>query len=122
VISANFTGLSSTAASVQQVSFSLALGAGYPQAISGQVTLAFQPDASLTAPADDPAIQFASSGTSASFTIAANSTAAVPFAIQTGTVAGDHHANRQLAGGGRGSSGAGGADADDSDSSGRARD
>jgi hypothetical protein len=88
VISANFTGLSSTAASAQQVSFSLALGAGYPQAISGQVTLAFQPDASLTAPADDPAIQFASSGTSASFTIAANSTAAVPFAIQTGTVAG----------------------------------
>ena len=88
VISANFTGLSSTAASAQQVSFSLAVGAGYPQAISGQVTLAFQPDASLTNPADDPAIQFSSSGTSASFTIAANSTAAVPLAIQTGTVAG----------------------------------
>ncbi len=88
VISASFTGLSSTAASAQQVSFSLALGAGYPQAISGQVTLAFQPDASLTAPADDPAIQFASSGASASFTIAADSTAVVPLAIQTGTVAG----------------------------------
>ena len=88
VISASFTGLSSTAASAQQLSGGLTLGAAYPQEITGQVTLAFQPDSSLASPADDPAIQFSAGGTTASFTIPANSTAPVSFSLQTGTVAG----------------------------------
>jgi hypothetical protein len=87
VISASFTGLSSTAASAQQASFTLALGAPYPQAITGQITLAFQPDASLASPADDPSIQFSTGGTTAPITISPTSTAQV-FSLQTGTVAG----------------------------------
>jgi large repetitive protein len=88
VISASFSGLSSTAAGAQQVSFTLVPGAAYPQEITGQVKLAFQPDASLASPADDPSIQFSTGGVTASFTIPANSTASVPFSLQTGTVAG----------------------------------
>ena len=88
VISASYTGLAATASSGQQVSFSLALGAAYPQAITGQVTVAFQPDTSLASPANDPAIQFSSGGTSASFTIPANSMAPISFSLQSGTVAG----------------------------------
>ncbi len=89
VISASFSGLSSTAAAAQQLSGTLAPGAAYPQEITGQVTLAFQPDASLASPADDPSIQFSTGGRTASFTIPANSTAPVPFSLQTGTVAGN---------------------------------
>jgi hypothetical protein len=88
VISASFGGLSNTAAPMQQPSFTLALDAAYPQEITGQVTLAFQPDASLAAPADDPSIQFSPSGRTASFTIPANSTTPVSFTFQTGSVAG----------------------------------
>ncbi len=88
VIAASFTGAPGTATSAQQVSFSLTPGAAYAQDIAGQVVLAFAPDSSLGAPADDPAIQFAGGGTSASFTIPAGSTAALPFSLQTGTVAG----------------------------------
>jgi hypothetical protein len=87
-ISASFTGLSSTAAAAQQLSGTLTLGAAYPQEITGQVTLAFQPDASLASPADDPSIQFSTGGRTASFTIPAKSTAPVSFSLQTGTVAG----------------------------------
>jgi large repetitive protein len=90
VISASFSGLSSTADAAQQLSGTLALGAAYPQAmITGQITLSFQPDASLASPADDPAVQFSTGGVTASFTIPANSTAPVPFSLQTGTVAGN---------------------------------
>jgi hypothetical protein len=88
VISASFSGLSNTATSAQQLSGTLALSAAYPQAITGQVTLAFEPDATLAAGAQDPAIQFASGGVTSSFTIPANSTAPVGFSLQTGTVAG----------------------------------
>ena len=88
VISASFSGLSSTAAAAQQLSGTLAPGAAYPQEITGQVTLAFQPDASLASPADDPSIQFSTGGRTASFTIPANSTTPVSFSLQTGTVAG----------------------------------
>ena len=91
VIGASFSGLSSTDASAQQPSFTIALGAAYPVEITGQVKLTFQPDISLpspAAPADDPAIQFSAGGRSASFTIPANSTAPLSFAVQTGTVAG----------------------------------
>jgi len=88
VISASFSGLTATPSSGEQVSFTLALGAAYPQEITGQVTLAFQPDSSLASPYDDPAIQFSTGGTSASFTIPASSTAPVSFSLQSGTVAG----------------------------------
>jgi hypothetical protein len=88
VISASFSGLSNTATSAQQLSGTLALSAAYPQAITGQVTLAFEPDATLAAGAQDPAIQFASGGVTSSFTIPANSTVPVGFSLQTGTVAG----------------------------------
>jgi large repetitive protein len=90
VISASFTGLSSTAVSMAnpQPSFTLALGAPYAQDITGQVTLAFQPDPSLASPVDDPAIQFSTGGTTASFTIPANSTAPVSLTFATGSVAG----------------------------------
>ena len=88
VVAASYTGLSATATSAQQLNGTLALGAAFPQAISGQITLAFQPDSSIGSPADDPAIQFSSGGPTASFTIPANSTVAVPFSLQTGTVAG----------------------------------
>jgi hypothetical protein len=88
VISASFSGLSSTADAAQQLTGTLALGAKYQQEITGQITLAFQPDASLASPADDPAIQFSTGGLTKSFTIPAGSTAPVPFSLQTGTVAG----------------------------------
>jgi hypothetical protein len=88
VISASFTGISGTTVSGQQVSGTLALGAAYPAGVTGTITLTFQPDASLAAAADDPAIQFSSGGRTLNFTIAANSTAAIPFALQSGSVAG----------------------------------
>lgn len=88
VISATFTGLSNTATSAQQLTFTLNPGAKYPQDIEGQIALSFQPDASLAAPADDPAIQFSTGGTTASFTVPANSTVPLSFSLQTGTVAG----------------------------------
>jgi hypothetical protein len=86
---ASFTGLPSTATSKQQLTGgALTLSAPYPQEISGQITLAFQPDPSLASPADDPAILFSAGGTTAPFTVPANSTTPVSFSIQTGTVAG----------------------------------
>ncbi|HTQ55988.1 MAG TPA: putative Ig domain-containing protein [Bryobacteraceae bacterium] len=88
VLSASFTGIPGTAASGQQISGTLALGAKYSSSVKVEVTLTFQPDASLASPTDDPAIQFASGGRTLSSTVAANSTAPVSFALQTGTVAG----------------------------------
>ncbi|HVN04527.1 MAG TPA: putative Ig domain-containing protein [Bryobacteraceae bacterium] len=88
VVSGGFTGLSGTANAAEQLSGTLALGAAYPTAINGQLTLTFQPEASLASPADDPSIQFSAGGRTLSFSIPANSTAPVSFALQTGTVAG----------------------------------
>jgi hypothetical protein len=87
-VTGSFTGLTTTADSAQQISGTLALGAAYAQPISGNITLTFQADASLSAPSGDPSIQFSTGGDTASFTIPANSTAPVPFSLQTGTVAG----------------------------------
>ncbi|MBZ5579508.1 MAG: Ig domain-containing protein [Acidobacteriia bacterium] len=79
-----------TASSAQQVSFGLVLSSGYSVAITGQITLSFQPDAA--AQADDPSIQFSTGGRTTGFTIPARATDAVftvsPIAFQTGTVAG----------------------------------
>jgi hypothetical protein len=66
----------------------LTLSAPYPQEISGQITLAFQPDPSLASPADDPTILFSDGKATVPIAIQASSTAPVPFEIQTGTVAG----------------------------------
>ena len=81
---AGFAGLPATASPGQQLSFSLELGT--PPAQGGQVTLTFQPEASLTAPADDPSIQFSTGGRTV--TIPDNATGPIALAIQTGTVAG----------------------------------
>lgn len=85
-----FTGVASTANSAQQINFGLTLSSAYPHAVTGKVTLTFQPSATVAD--DDPAIQFASGGRTVNFTVPANATQAVfnatPVAFQTGTVAG----------------------------------
>jgi hypothetical protein len=83
----------STANSSAQIPIDLALSRSYSQAVSGQITLTFQPDAA--APKDDPAIQFSNGSRSANFTVPAGSTHAVfagnTLALQTGSVAGAIH-------------------------------
>jgi len=85
-----FTGVPDSATSGQQTPFGLVLSSAASQAVSGQVTLSFKPDATVAT--DDPAIQFANGGRTAQFTIAAGKTTAVfsvsSMAFQTGTVAG----------------------------------
>jgi putative Ig domain-containing protein len=82
----NVAGLLSTSPAGQQIPFSLSLASPYPLDIAGQITMSFQPDA--IAPVVDPAMGFSSGGLTASYTIPANSTSAVPIALQTGTVSG----------------------------------
>jgi hypothetical protein len=82
----NVSGVPPSSPAAQQISFSLSLTTAYPLDITGDITLSFQPDA--VAPAVDPALQFSSGGTTASFTIPANSTSPVAIALQTGTVSG----------------------------------
>ncbi|HLY20309.1 MAG TPA: putative Ig domain-containing protein, partial [Bryobacteraceae bacterium] len=86
-ITASYTGISGTAGSDEQLSGALTLGAPSTEAITGTLTLSFQPDASLSSPAVDPSIQFATSGTTVPIDIRA-STTAQQFSLQTGTVAG----------------------------------
>src|SRR5207249_3013407 len=64
--SLTITDLPDSAESLDQPSFSLAMGAPASRVFSGQVILAFTPVAS----ADDPAIQFSLGGRSVSFSIA----------------------------------------------------
>jgi len=85
---ASFSGIPATASPDAQLSGSLTLASEYPADLGGEVQLTFQPNASLTAPADDPAVQFSGGGRAASFTIKAGSTAPFDFSLQTGTVAG----------------------------------
>jgi len=86
----NFSSLSNSAVSAHQIPFDLNLSSAAPQPYSGQVTLSFQPDATVSR--DDPAIQFSTGSRTASFTIPAGATKAVfpasTMAFQTGTVAG----------------------------------
>jgi hypothetical protein len=84
-------GVPPTSPAAQQISFGVSLASVYPLDIIGQITLSFQPDA--IAPAVDPAIQFSTGGTTANFTIPANTRDAVfssssQIAFQTGTVSG----------------------------------
>ena len=75
-----------TVTAAQQPNITFGLNAGYPIPLSGTVTLAFAPNA--TVPVDDPNIQFPSGGRSMSFSVAANTTTLPTLQIQTGTVAG----------------------------------
>ena len=86
----NFNGVPTTSSSGQQITLDLVASSPYPQAITGQIALSFQPDAAVSQ--DDPAIQFSGGGRTVNFTIPANSTHAQfpvsPMALQTGTVSG----------------------------------
>ncbi len=75
-----------TSGPAQQPTIDFGLNAGYPLALSGTVTLTFVSNA--TVPIVDPAIQFASGGTTFTFTVPPNTTTLPPLQIQTGTVAG----------------------------------
>ena len=93
------SGLPATAGPAQQFSLQVALASAYPAALSGQAILSFTPDAG----GGDGTIQFSTGGTSASFSVAAGSTAAAfsaPFALQTGTVAGSITVSLRLNAGG----------------------
>lgn len=86
-----FQGPSGNQQPAQQPSFGLTLASPYPLALQGTMKLTFV----STVFTDDPAIQFASGGRTANFTIPANSTKvlfsgnATSMALQTGTTAGN---------------------------------
>ena len=86
------SGVSDTVDPAQQPVVELTLPSPYPSPISGQMTLAFSPNADV--PNDDPAIQFSTGGRTVSFSIPANDTRAIfsnnatNVGFQTGTVAG----------------------------------
>lgn len=86
----SFTGVGNTALPAEQPSVGLTLDAAYDTEITGSLRLTFTPDSF----ASDPAIQFASGGTSVNFRIPAKSKVAVfstganSVQFQTGTVAG----------------------------------
>ncbi|MEK7403585.1 MAG: putative Ig domain-containing protein, partial [Acidobacteriota bacterium] len=89
----NVTGLPETANPAQQPSLQLSLAAAFALEITGQVTLAFQPDA--VNPGDDATIAFSTGGRTVAFTVPANTTRALfanqsltEVGLQTGTVAG----------------------------------
>jgi hypothetical protein len=78
---------------MQQLPVTIAIGAPYPVTISGAVSLTFAPSVTPSAGVADGMIQFASGGTSISFTIPAGSTAPTfpsgsNATILTGTTAG----------------------------------
>ncbi|MFN7933993.1 MAG: putative Ig domain-containing protein [Bryobacteraceae bacterium] len=82
------TGLPTAGGAGQQVSPRVSIGQAYPVALTGELTLTFNPAVVV----DDPAIQFSTGGRRAAFNIPAGQTDAVfnatTLGIQTGTVAG----------------------------------
>jgi hypothetical protein len=86
----SFTGTSGAVTPLQQPAIGLSLSAPYSIPLKGTLTLSL----STTAFGDDPSVQFATGGTTVSFTIPANTTQAVfpgnaqQIRLQTGTVAG----------------------------------
>jgi len=82
-VTAVFTGPSTTQPA-QQPAVSFALTNPYPLPLSGTVTLTF----ANSSGANDPALQFASGGRTATFTIPANTAATPSFQLQSGTDAG----------------------------------
>ncbi len=95
-------GLPDTANSLDQPALTLTLERPYPVALSGQLTLSFEPDAAMAG--DDPSIQFSTGGRTAAFTVDANTRevrfAADRLAIQTGSVAGAITLRASLSAGG----------------------
>ncbi|MCC6539567.1 MAG: putative Ig domain-containing protein [Bryobacterales bacterium] len=80
-------GLSAVSQPADQATLRVSVRGTFPVAIAGQLQLTFTPDSG----AGDSTIRFASGGRTAAFTLPAGSSAieaAVPLAIQTGTVAG----------------------------------
>ena len=79
----------------EQATVAVTLAASFPHDVRGAVSMTFNSTAII--PLDDPAIQFATGGRSANYTIPAGTKTAVfdsqseagPLAFQTGTVAGD---------------------------------
>jgi hypothetical protein len=93
------SGLPDVALPAEQFPLGISLDSSFPAPITGQATLTFTPDSG----AGDSTIQFASGGRTASFTVPANAreaVAAVPLALQTGTVAGTITVSLRLQAGG----------------------
>jgi hypothetical protein len=88
------SGLSDVTNPAEQPKVSVNLESGYPLPLTGTLTLSFAPDAEV--PVDDPAVQFATGGRSATFTIGANQTQVPEIAIQTGSIAGTITVTLQL--------------------------
>jgi hypothetical protein len=87
--SLTLTGMPGELNPTQQQSIGLALAAPYPAALSGILTISFTPNAVVAI--DDPMVMFSTGSRTVSFSIPANSTAAVfpsPVMLLTGTVAG----------------------------------
>lgn len=89
----SLTGLAGEAGPGVQTRLALTLGAPYPVALTGNVTLSFTPDVAHSPGGDatDPALRFAQGGRQIQFTIPAGALAAVfesSPALQTGTVSG----------------------------------
>lgn len=86
----SFTGASGAQQPAQQPAIGLSLGATYPLTLRGTLTLAFNSEVF----ANDPAVQFATSGRTVNFTVPAGQREAVfqnnqtTVRLQTGTVAG----------------------------------
>jgi hypothetical protein len=85
-----FTGPGGTVEALQQPAIGLELESAFPIAVAGTLTMNVQPDGFSA----DPAVQFATGGRTAGFTIAANTTAAIfangsrEIRLQTGSVSG----------------------------------
>ena len=91
-VTVTFTGPSSSGFE-QQIPVSIAIGAAYPVAIAGSVTLTFAPSVTPATGVDDAMIQFSSGSRTINFTIPAGSTTptltnASSITILTGTTAG----------------------------------
>jgi hypothetical protein len=76
----------STIGSGEQPGITIVLNNPYPSDLAGALTLTFAPQAANGV--DDQAVQFATGGRTANFTVPAGSTTIPPVAVQTGTVAG----------------------------------
>jgi predicted outer membrane repeat protein len=76
----------STTTSGEQPGITIVLNSAYPSDLNGALALTFAPQAANGV--DDPAVQFATGGRTASFTVTAGSTTIPAVALQTGTVAG----------------------------------
>ena len=87
----NLTGLTDVVTPAQQPRVGVDLAAATTVPLTGQLVLTFTPTADV--PSDDPAVQFATGGRSANFTVPANATksdfgGSPDIAFSTGTVAG----------------------------------